>query len=244
AFIASTFITSVINFAFYQNWIGNREYDDIRGLSLFGSHIRYAVIVTMSIAILFSFLKHNKLRWLSILLIVWFTFYTFYSQVLSGVITLFIVFTFYSFLLIWKKWKFVAFTYLGLIFIGSVTILIWIFKPIHIDKNDYQNLPLKTAEGNLYTHNFDKITVETKEPTNIYVCEFELQRDWPKYSSLPLDSLDLDGQPLKKALIRYLSSKKLHKDANGLKQLSKKEIRNIEMGQASIYNTGIMARIY
>src|SRR5690606_3072077 len=89
-----------------------------------------------------------------------------------------------------------------------------------------------------------KITVETKEPTNIYVCEFELQRDWPKYSSLPLDSLDLDGQPLKKTLIRYLSSKKLHKDANGLKQLSKKEIRNIEMGQASIYNTGIMARIY
>lgn len=244
AFIASTFITSVLNFAFYQNWIGNIEYDDIRGLSLFGSHIRYAVIVTMSIAILLSFLKHKKFRWLTILLIVWFTFYTLYSQVLSGVITLFVVYTFYSFLLIWKKWKLIAFTYIGLIFIGSIIILIWIFKPININKSDYQNLPLKTAEGNLYNHNFDKITVETKEPTNIYVCEIELQRDWPKYSNLPIDSLDLVGQPLKKTLIRYLSSKRLHKDAEGLKQLSKKEIRDIEMGHASVYDEGIMARIY
>lgn len=244
AFIASTLITSLINFAFYQNWIGNRVYDDIRGLSLFGSHIRYAVIITMSIAILLSFLKHKKLRWLSILLILWFTFYTFYSQVLSGVITLFIVFTFYSFLLIWKKWKVIAFTYIGIICSISFTVLIWIFKPIHINKSDYQNLPVNTIEGNLYTHNFDKITVETKEPTNIYVCEFELQRDWPKYSNLPLDSLDLVGQPLKKTLIRYLSSKGLHKDAEGLSQLSKKEIRDIEMGHASVYDEGIMARIY
>lgn len=244
AFIASTFITSIINFAFYQNWVGSREYENIRELSLFGSHIRYGVIISMSIAILLSFLKYKKYRWLILLLIVWFTFYSFYSQVLSGVITLFIVFTFYSFLLIWKKWKIVAVSYIGFIFIGTLSILIWIFKPIHINKADYQNLPITTSEGNLYSHNFDKITVETKEPTNIYVCEFELQRDWPKLSNLPLDSLDLAGQPLKKTLIRYLSSKKLNKDAEGLKQLTKKEIREVEMGHASVYDEGIMARIY
>lgn len=244
AFIASTFISSVINFIMYNNWIGDRQYDDIRGLSLFGSHIRYGVIVTMSIAILFSFLKNRRFRWFTILLILWFTFYTFYSQVLSGVITLFAVFSFYSFYLLWKKCKVAAVALVAIIVTTSVFALIWVFKPIQIDMDDYQNLAHSTVEGNPYKHEFDKITAETGEPTNIYVCEKELQRDWPKYSVLPLDSLDLVGQPLKKTLIRYLSSKQLKKDAAGLKQLSKAEVHKIEMGQASVYHTGIMARVY
>lgn len=244
AFVTSTFISSIINFVLYQNWIGSREYDDIRGLSLFGSHIRYAVIVTMAIAILLSFLKNKKYRWLIISLIFWFTFYTLYSQVLSGVITLFALYSIYSFYLIWKKWRIAAIIVATVIAVLSVSALIWVFKPIHINMDNYQNLPKTTVEGNPYTHEFDKITAENGEPTNIFVCEIELQRDWPKYSKLPLDSLDLVGQPLKKTLIRYLSSRQINKDANGLKQLSKAEIHNIEMGHASIYNTGIMARIY
>lgn len=244
AFVTSTFLSSIVNFIMYQNWIGSREYDDIRGLSLFGSHIRYAVIVTMAVAILLAFIKYKKYRWITILLILWFTFYTFYSQVLSGVITLFAVFSFYSFYLMWKKWKTIAVILGAVIVILSTSVLVWIFKPIQINKTDFKNLPKKTAEGNNYTHSFDKITAETGEPTNIFVCEFELQRDWPKYSKLPFDSLNLVGHPIKTTLIRYLSSKKMHKDAAGLKQLTKEEIRNIEMGQASIYHTGIMARIY
>jgi len=244
AFVASTFLSSVINFSMYQQWIGSREYEDIRGLSLFGSHIRYAVIVTMSIAILLYFLKSKKYRWLTIILIIWFTFYTFYSQVLSGLITLFTVYSFYSFYLVWRKWKVASIVLVSLIGIGLISLLFWIFKPIQINMDDYRNLKTETAEGNPYTHEFDKITPETEEPTNIYVCEIELHRDWSKYSKLPLDSLDLDGQPLKQTLIRYMSSKRLPKDASGLKQLSKKEIHNIEKGNASIYDTGIMARFY
>ena len=140
AFIASTFFSSVINVLFYENMIGHLEYDGIRGLSLFGSHIRYAIIVTMSIGVLISFLQQNKYRWLIFGLILWFTFYTFYSQVLSGVITLFALLSVYSIYLIWKKWKIAAFVLVGLISATIIYLLIWVFKPIHIDKDNYKNL--------------------------------------------------------------------------------------------------------
>lgn len=244
SFIVSTFISSLINFIFYQGWVGNRIYDDIRGLSIFGSHIRYAIIITMAIAILITFLKEKKFKWLTLVLILWFTFYTFYSQVLSGVITLFALLSVYSTYLIWKKWKIAAFILVSLISITLVSMLIWMFKPIHINQNDYANLPLKTAEGNPYTHDFSKISVETHEPTYIYVCEAELRREWAKRSSISIDSLDFAGQHLKQTLIRYMSSKGLRKDAKGVKQLSKMDIHDIEMGHASIIKSGIIARFY
>jgi len=146
--------------------------------------------------------------------------------------------------LIWKKWKIAAFVLVGLISATIIYLLIWVFKPIHIDKDNYKNLDTKTSEGNPYTHDLSKITIETGEPTYIYVCENELRREWAKRSSLSLDSLDLIGQPLKQTLIRHMSSKNLRKDANGVKQLTKKDIRNIEMGHASIVNSGIKARFY
>ena len=244
AFIASTFISSVINFILYNGWVGNRVYDDIRGLSIFGSHIRYAITITMSIGILLAFLRQKKYRWFFLALILWFTFYTFYSQVLSGVITLFALVSVYSFYVIWKKWKSAAFVLVGIISISIISMLIWLFKPMHVNPADYNNLASKTAEGNPYTHYFSKITVETGEPTYIYVCENELRTEWAKRSHLSFDSLDLVGQHLKQTLIRYLSSKGLRKDAKGIQQLSKMEIRDIEMGHASVMKSGIIARLY
>ena len=244
AFIASTLISSLINFMMYQSWIGNHKYDDIRGLSLFGSHIRYGVIVSMCVAILISFLRKQKYRWASIILIAWFSFYTMYSQVLSGVITLITVVSFYGVYLIWQKKRAIAISLVGIMGIAIISLFIWIFKPMHIDITNYQALATETIEGNPYTHEFDKITPETGAPTNIYICNVELDREWPKYSTLHLDSLDLIGQPLRKTLIRYLSTKNLRKDAEGLKHLTKNEIRSIEMGHASVIHSGIMARLY
>lgn len=244
AFIVSTVITSLINIVLYQDWLDSHESVDIRELSFFGSHIRYALIITMCIAISFYFLRYKKFRWINIVLIGWFAFYTFYSQVISGVLTLVAISSFYGIYLIWTKWKVFAILSSAILLSAFVGILYWIFTPITIDINDYQNLPVTTIEGNEYTHEFDMVTPETREPTHIYICEKELARDWPNYSSLPYEGLDLKGQPLKKTIIRFLSSKQLRKDAEGLSQLTPKEIRDIELGKASTISNGIMARIY
>jgi hypothetical protein len=155
-----------------------------------------------------------------------------------------VLFTLYSSYLIWKKWKIAAVIFIGTISLAVFLVLIWIFKPMEINHSAYKNLDAKSLEGNLYTHQLDKITVETGEPTYIYVCEIELKREWEKRSSYHLDSLDLAGQPLKQTLIRYMSTKYLRKDAVGINQLTKKDIRNIELGRASSINSGLLARFY
>src|SRR5690606_14464755 len=40
-FLASLLVTSLYNFLCYHQVFGSRDYDDIRGMSLFASHIRY-----------------------------------------------------------------------------------------------------------------------------------------------------------------------------------------------------------
>ena len=81
AFVTSTILVSFINFGMYQHWIGSRNYDDIRGMSIFSSHIRYALTVTFSIGILLHFYSFSKKYWpLISVLILWLLFYTYYSQ--------------------------------------------------------------------------------------------------------------------------------------------------------------------
>ena len=42
SFLGAVFLTSFINAGTYFHWWGNKVYDDIRSLSLFVSHLRYA----------------------------------------------------------------------------------------------------------------------------------------------------------------------------------------------------------
>ncbi len=244
-FIGSATLLSIINFAFYQHFIGNIEYDDIRGMSLFGSHIRFGIILSMSVGIGLYFLKQKHYSSVLLtILICWLTFYTFYSQVLSGILTwVAVLVTFIVFLSIRKL---PILTLSGLIVLGAsaVTLLVWLFDPMTLDMSKYENLDKYTAEGNLYEHSVDLVTVETGEPMHIYICHKELSRDWPKYSDIPYYSEDIKGQPMQHTLLRYLSSKGLRKDAVGLAQLTPEDIRNVENGIATSVNTGLMARLY
>lgn len=245
AFITSTLLVSFINFGMYQNWLGHRVYDDIRGMSLFSSHVRYALTVSFSIGILMFFLFEHTKYWIPLLiLIIWLSFYTYYSQVITGYITLCGVFAVFLVFKLWRKNR-ILISSIILTFIGVITFfLIWLFTPIHIDISDYKDLPRQTAKGEYYTNHYNVVSPITEKPIYILVCEPELRSDWPKYSKIHFDSLDLKGQPIKSTIIRYLSSKDFPKDAEGLSKLSTEDIRSIEKGEASYIKTGIMARVY
>ncbi len=61
------------------------------------------------------------------------------------------------------------------------------------------------------------------------------------------DGKDEKGQELKMTLIRYLNSKGLRKDAEGMDQLDEKDIRNVEQGIANQYYAkkfNLNSRIY
>ena len=245
AFVTSTVFVSLINFGMYQHWIGSRDYDDIRGMSIFSSHIRYALTVTFSIGILLNFFVHSRKYWpLLSVLILWLTFYTYYSQVITGYLTLTgILFVF----LIYKLWRSnrIIISSISLVFIVlSTFFILWVFTPIEINENDYKDLPRQTTKGAYYTNHFSVVSPVTEKPIYILVCESELRSDWPTYSNIAFDSLDRKGQPIKSTIIRYLSSKDLTKDAEGLSKLAPEDVQSIENGEASYIKTGIMARLY
>ena len=245
AFLASVLIVTCINFGMYQHWFGDHQYDDIRGMSLFSSHIRLAIIVSMAVGVLLYFLKHLRLlRIPALLLILWFSYYTFYSQVLSGASTLAGVFLVFTIYLLWGRRKVIALTLLSVCAFTAIALMVWLFRPIKVDPGVYENLPTHTAEGNEYVHYNRVISPETGKPIYLYLCEVELERDWPERSSIPYYGVDKKGQPIRFTLMRYLTSKELPKDAEGLAKLSDKEIDAIESGVGSSKNYGIMGRLY
>ena len=245
AFLTSVLIVSFINFGMYQHWFGNHQYDDIRGMSLFSSHVRFGIIVSMGVAILLYFLKYFKwMRLLIFLLTLWLSYYTFYSQVLSGASTLAGVFLVFALYLLWGKRKGLALTFLSLFTIAGLSLLIWLITPIKVDPKIFENLPTQTAEGNPYVHYNRLVSPETGKPIYLYVCEEEVERDWPERSEIPYDGLDKKGQCVRFTLLRYLASKELTKDAEGLSKLSDKEIADIENGIGSSKNYGLMGRLY
>ncbi len=245
AFLTGLFITSFINFGLYFQWFGEREYLDIREMSRFGSHIRYGLLIALGAGVSFYFLLETKLiRWLWPILILWFSIYTFYSQVLSGVLALIAV---YGVLILYKSFRFKA--WLGYVLVGIIlltfAIIPLLLKPTTHPKIERETLPVFTAEGNPYMHDVDSKVYENNEPVHLFVCHEELDREWKKVSELPLDGRDLKNQPIKSTLLRYMTSKGLHKDAEGFQQLTPEDIRLIEIGVGSIHlsEKGLQARL-
>lgn len=89
--------------------------------------------------------------------------------------------------------------------------------------------------GNPYTHKRSDQRKENGVFLYRYLQEEELAKQWEEKSSLAFNDLDQKGNPVRKTLIRFLSAKGLSKDAEGMNQLTKEEIRAIEKGIPNPY---------
>lgn len=244
--LVSLTLSSIINFGYYFNWFGNKSYLDIREMSLFGSHIRYGILIGLGVGICIHLIeKIKKYQVLLALLIIWFSIYTFYSQVISGGITLLIVFIFYLFKWSWFKNRVFTFSLFGTLSVFFIS-LISFFTPQNSVSLDPDQLPKFTKEGNAYDNDLMSKHIEHNQPVYVSVCDKELRREWNKLSVINYDSLDLKQQFVRNTLIRYLSSKKLSKDAEGIKHLTSEDISNIGKGIASVdeLKSGLIGRLY
>jgi len=248
ALLASLVMTSLLNFGYYNQWFGFKSYTNIRQMSLFGSHIRYGIIIALGAGICLTFIDFKKKMILNLLWLVlfsWFSVYTFYSQILSGAISMIVVLLAFLISKLYYFNKGFAYSLLS-VFVALLAGLVMYFLPSKINKVDVASLPVKTKEGNLYVNHLDDFNTEGDEYIYISVCEVEIEREWNKRSQLEYGGYDKHGQIVKCSIIRYLSSKNLSKDAEGVKSLSKEEIVNIENGIASVHllQSGLFARLY
>jgi len=215
-FILTLVITAIINLIAYHFFATKLKLIDIRDMSLFGSHIRYGILIGIGLTFCFERIyTQRKRRNVYALAAVFFLVYTIYSQVLSGIISVAIVLiALLTFLLYIKRlYSVLVFSYV--LFIGG---LIGLFYYLSVPVN----YPVPCAER------YD-----------------EMETAWNKRSSLNYDSLDQRKQPVSSTLERYLSSKALCARESGVNQLSEEDIHFIERGYADVHETygGIQARL-
>jgi hypothetical protein len=249
-FLAAMLFTSLYNFSSYVHWWGNHFYDDIRGMSLFISHIRYSLMITMAAALSLVWLLDRKMafRWIAALLFLWFAFYTYYAQILSGVFTfigvLFAVLVYYAMRsrYTWFKWGTLA------CIAGIVALMVLGLREFFREETcriSLTDLPYNTKEGNPYMHKYEVPYLENGYPIYYFISVKELRREWNKRSKIAYDSVDVKGQPIEATIIRYMTSRGLHKDAEGVHALTSSDIYNIEQGIPSILykRGGFMQRL-
>ena len=215
-FILTLLTTSIINYIVYHFYGAKFNFTDARDMSLFNSHIRYAIMVVFAIPLLYDLSLDNKrLRIIFVLIAFWFLFYTFSSQVLTGIICFVamilavIIFP----LLRHRKYLSLSFLLLSGIFICS---LVYIGLKSNVTS---EGLPTVNVEG--------------------------VQEAWEERSELSYDGKDHRNQDLKYTLARFLLSKKYPNNPVGVNRLSKQEILAIEKGMAhfSEMKGGILGRI-
>lgn len=228
--IVSLLLTSLINFALYYNWIGENKHTDIREMSHFGSHIRYAVLIVLGCAIcIYLYLKNRKYLIAYVVMVLWFVFYTFVSEVLTGLVSLgaLVVSTTFYFLWKWRFWSAALFSIIVALLVGYLFLTMENIQTINYDLN---SLPRKTINGNPYIHSNKEHSEINGLPIDVYRCDFELAREWDKVSKFSFFGKDRKHHFLKNTLVRYMTALELTKDSVGFQKLVPEDIRNIENG--------------
>ena len=274
-YVISVFIATLFSSITY--W--RHDYEDVREISHFISHIRFCLNIVFCIAIIGWYIVKTKVsensqrvegpskarfpvpafstkiainRYLQYFLLFWFIYQIYIFESLSGYVILgaiVLVTAVYAFLQ-WKKsraWHIaVGATALVLLVVGILLAIHFVRPMLKVEPVDFASLEKKTALGNDYWHDTVYNPVEDGKYVGLYYCRKELQEAWPQRSSLPLEGTTLNGEDLEATLSRYLTSKGLRKDAQGVMALTDEDINNIEQGVANYNNwkhPGIHARL-
>jgi len=233
-----------------------KEITDVRGISLFVSHIRFGLMICLSVFIMFFyFKKESKLsvRIILALLIVWTIIFLFILESLTGIFVLitaiFITGSFYIF----NKGK----TWMKIIFpiaIISAGIFLFQFLKAEIEavvsvkqKIDFNQIDSRTKNGKKYLHDINNTQAENGYYVGLFICLEETESEWNKRSKIKFNENDKKGNEIRFTILRYLTSKGLRKDAEGVKSLNENDISFIESGAANCNYTNfssIRSRIH
>lgn len=247
-FIAAVFFVTVLGTVKFVR----RDFVDVRELSPFINYIRLALCIVFSIFVLGYYLvKRNHslmIKSIMVFMIIWFlwqiTVFESFTSVLVIAALCFVLVMYFIF----RSTK----TNVKICMVVAIVVVagVVIYFPYKVAK-DYMN-PAKVDVTQLDTHTklgnpyvFDTIAfgVEDARYVGLYLSKNEMLDAWNKRSVKKINSEWDDGYY---ALVRYLTSKDLRKDAEGVEHLTENDIRNIENGIANynyIENPGFKTRI-
>lgn len=255
--IVTVTICLMVRFEVYNQWavpmgFRVREVNNFRDVSIFISHIRFSLLLVMGIVILlFRFPRKG----ISLAVIIAITAYFLYflwaiESITAFAIMIVLALSFAS----WKLYSSVGWRVRLLsacvalaVLIGSVWFVIGAYYE-YFDEvtDDLSALDVRTPYGEPYAHYTNQLQVENGHYTMIYIAWGELASEWQKRSSIAFEGQDSLGNPVKGTLIRYLTSKGLRKDIDGVRSLTEADISWIEQGITNaewMQRTGIRKRL-
>lgn len=220
---------------------------DSRDITPFMSHIRFSLNICLAIFTLWYFIyqeQHGPIKYIFkkkmpfILIMIWLVVYLFILKSMTGIMVFFMTLLFlFFYYTVHQQNRMIRYgAPIGAIIVIVVIIsyvAITIKKYFHIEPIRIELLDKHTPRGIPYFQD-TAMGVEDGRYTGLYLCVPELREAWNRRSQINYDSLDRKGQQLRYTLIRYLSSRDLRKDADGVNSLTDKEIRYIENGVANI----------
>ncbi len=224
----------------------SQQHVDNRGLSPFISHIRFSLNLCMAIAILLFFLMSYSREFeawksaLLVLLLAWFMVYLYISQSFTSYYILFILVLAWLAALIFRMRNRVMKTVLLLLII-AIPVMAYLY--IHREYQRYftpkEEAPTVnlTSLGNYYTHDTASAEIIGGYHLLWYVCHKEMKQVWNSRSALDYNDKGSTGLVISDVLLRYLTSKGLHKDAQSVASLTDQEMKYIENGIADVEET-------
>ena len=252
-FFASLFLGTMISTYLFET----KGATDIRDVSPFISHIRFGLLIDIGIfAILFMILKKNDIplygKALLTLLLGWLITFLFITTSMTGLVILFLTAGIIILYVSYHKRKIWVRVFITIGIIGAAILIFSYFLEIwkdvyREDPSELHHLQKVTALGNPYMNDTTNLQVENGHYVWIYVATDELRKAWNKRSKFDFDGKDLAGQDIKYTIIRFMTSRGLKKDADGVAKLTDREVKLIEHGVASkvyVNNPGLYVRIY
>lgn len=247
-FISSVFFVTILGTIKYIR----RDFVDVRELSVFVSHIRVSLCIVFSIFVLgYYFVKGNYsllVKSIMLFLIIWFLWQI---TILESFISILIIAALCFVLMMYFAFKSRS-TNVKVCMIVAVAVVLGvaIYYPYRVinaymnpAKVDVAQLDTHTKLGNPYVFDTVHYGIEDGRYLGLYLSKEEMLEAWNKRSTKTIKN---ERSRYYKFLVRYLTSKDLRKDAEGVEALSDSDIRNIENGIANynyIENPGFKTRI-
>ena len=246
--LASTLISLFI--------FSTNKYVDIREISPFVSPIRLGLNVSFSFFIMIYFIFHEKKfnSWLIVgfaIMALWFLSFLFLLEAVTSIVIILIGsigYLFFRLLNTMVMWQKIA---LSLFVIALPTLFILHVRNVIIDattapKINFAKLDTYTDLGNPYTHDTTKLKIEDGKYVGLYLSYDELISEWNNRSNIDYYGTTKAGHAINATLVRYLTSRNLRKDAEGVKALTDDDVYFIEQGIANynyINSPGLKTRL-
>ena len=238
AFVLATLISSIITY--YKSFDYRAiDLDDVREASRSVSLIRLSLMGALSVFVVARWLMIKRVWWtiaVPLIIVAWYSFFFIQMQSLTGIVVLIAGGVVIIALLIFRskrKWMgaIPLLLIVGFVVYSGVKInSVWQEIVPDTKYDQRRTYDQVTRLGNAYTFNHGYAMSENGNLVLEYVCWEELDSVWLARTSTHLHERDAKGHELSNTLIRFMASKGLRKDADGLMQLSDSDIRAVASG--------------